>query len=125
MSPLVLSLVLAGGALGALGRYGVTQLFSHPRVDLPWAVFVVNVLGSLLGGLLLGLAQQAAVDPAVREVLFAGFAGGFTTFSTFSVETVQLAQEGRWRTASLSVGANLVLGLGAAAIGLALGLALA
>lgn len=124
MTPLLFGVVLAAGAAGALGRYAVTQLFAHPRVDLPWAVFAVNVLGSLLGGVLLGLAQADAVDPAVRTVLFAGFAGGFTTFSTLSVETIQLLQRGRMRAAALSVAGNLVVGLAATALGLAVGLAL-
>jgi len=124
MSAPVLLAVLAAGALGALARFGVTKLFARPNARLPWAVLVVNVLGALLGGVLLGLAQGDAVDPAVRSILFGGFAGGFTTFSTFSVETIQLVQEGRLRAAAASVGANLVLGIAAAAAGFGLGLLL-
>ncbi|MBN9605713.1 MAG: CrcB family protein [Actinomycetales bacterium] len=124
MTPALFLVVVAAGALGALGRYAITQLFAHPRIELPWAVFVVNVVGALLGGALLGLAQAGGVDPAVRSVLFAGFAGGFTTFSTLSVETIQLVRQGRMRIAALSVAGNLVVGLAATALGLLLGLAL-
>lgn len=86
----------------------------------PWAVLVVNVAGSAIGGVVLGLAQHAGIPADLQLVILTGLCGGLTTFSTFSVETVQLARAGRWRAATLSVGANLLLGLGACAIGFAL-----
>ena len=86
---------------------------------------MVNVVGSALGGVLVGLA----VDDAARVILLTGLCGGLTTFSTLSVETVQLilggqGQSKRTGTAVLSVALNLVLGVGAAVAGWALASAL-
>ena len=119
MSALVVVIALAAGALGALLRYGTTQLFARRGGTLPWAVLVVNAVGSLIGGLVLGLVTTHAVGADVQLIVVGGLAGGLTTFSTFSVETVQLVLAGRWRTAALSVGANLVLGIAAAVVGFA------
>lgn len=116
MSAAVIAAVLLAGALGALARYGVSRA-SASRGPFPWAVLVVNVVGSALGGAVLGLAVAGAVSPEWRLILLTGFCGGLTTFSTFSVETVQLVLDGKTRVAVGSVAANLVLGIGAAAIG--------
>lgn len=108
-------LVLAAGAIGALARYAVSLLFAGRQ--FPFAVLIVNIVGSALGGVVLGLAERAAIDADWRLVLLTGVAGGLTTFSTWSVETVQLVREGRWRTAFGSAVMNLVLGVGAAVVG--------
>ena len=109
----MIALVLLAGAAGALLRFFTLRL-----VRAPWAVLVVNVAGSFVGGLLIG-----ATTGDLRLILLTGFCGGLTTFSTFSVETVQLVMEKKVRTALLSVAANLLLGIGAAAVGLSLSLA--
>jgi len=106
----VIALVLLAGALGAVIRFLVARL-----VATPWAVLVVNMVGSLVGGVVIG-----ATSGDLRVILLTGFCGGLTTFSSFTVETVQLVLEGRARKALLSVGLNLVLGVGAAALGFAL-----
>jgi CrcB protein len=106
----VIALVLLAGAAGALLRFFTLRL-----VRAPWAVLVVNVVGSFIGGVLIG-----ATTGDLRVILLTGFCGGLTTFSTFSVETVQLVMERRVRTAALSVAANLGVGIGAAAMGLLL-----
>ena len=103
----MIALVLLAGAAGALLRFFTLRL-----VRVPWAVLVVNVAGSFIGGVLIG-----ATTGDLRVILLTGFCGGLTTFSTFSVETVQLVMARRVRTAALSVAANLVLGVGAAALG--------
>ena len=103
----MIALVLLAGAAGALLRFVTLRL-----IAAPWAVLVVNVVGSFIGGLLIG-----ATTGELRLILLSGFCGGLTTFSTFSVETVQLVMQRRVRTALLSVGANLVLGIAAAALG--------
>lgn len=117
-------IAIVAGGIGCVVRYLVTLAFSHPRVRLPWGVFVVNVLGSLLGGLLLGVATANPADAALRTILVTGFAGGLTTFSTFSTETVQLLLARRTAAAILSVAGNLVVGVGAAALGWTIGYAL-
>lgn len=112
---MIVAAALVAGALGALLRYGVTRAFRSNPARLPWAVLLVNILGSLIAGVAIALSYD---DPggAVRLIAVSGFAGGLTTFSTFSVETVQLAIEGRWRTVIGSVLANLLGGLAAFAI---------
>jgi len=113
---IVVAVVLAGG-LAAVARYGVSVIsarFSAPApLGFPWAVLVVNVVGSAIGGVAIGLAQAGVIPADLRLVLLSGVAGGLTTFSTFSVETVQLIETGRWRTAATSVLANLAVGLAA------------
>ena len=111
MSPLIPIAVLVAGSLGALARYGVTQAFGNAR--FPWAVLIVNVIGSAIGGTLLALVHVAGISPDWYTVIVTGFAGGLTTFSTWSVQTIQLISDGHWREAALSVGLNLVVGLGA------------
>ena len=106
----MIALVLAAGALGAVLRFLVSRL-----VATPWAVLAVNVVGSFVGGVLIGTTSGD-----LRVILLTGFCGGLTTFSAFTVETMQLVMEGRARKALLSVGLNVVLGVGAAALGLAL-----
>jgi len=113
MTPMLALVVVVTGAAAATVRYAVSLLLA-PRVA--WAVLVVNVAGSAVGGAVLGLAERAAIGADLRVVLLTGLCGGLTTFSTLSVETVQLLQSGRARTAFASVTANLVLGIGAAAL---------
>lgn len=110
---------LVAGAGGALLRYSTTLLFARLHDDLPWAVLTVNSVGSLIGGAVLGLVTIGAVDSDIQLVVVGGLAGGLTTFSTFSVETIQLALARRWRTVVATVGANLVLGIAAAVLGFA------
>ncbi len=102
MNPGIIAGALAAGALGAMLRYGVARSFRAHPARLPWAVLLVNLVGSFVAGVVIALSYD---DPggALRLILVGGFAGGLTTFSTFSVETVQLAIEGRWRTVIGSV----------------------
>jgi CrcB protein len=106
----IVVLTLLAGALGALLRYGVSR-----AVPSPWAVLVVNVVGSAIAG-----ALVATVSDDIRLVLVTGLCGGLTTFSTLSVETVQLVLDRRVGAAALSIAANLVLGVTAAATAFAL-----
>lgn len=99
------------GAAAAAVRYGVSR-----TVTAPWGVLLVNVSGSAIGGAVLGLAERGAVSDDIRLILLGGLCAGLTTFSTFSVESIQLMVERKWRVVALSVGGNLVLGVGAAAI---------
>lgn len=119
MNATVIAAALVAGAVGAALRFAASTLFARCS-RLPWAVLLVNAVGSLVGGVVIGMTQSGAIGPDARLVLLGGFAGGLTTFSTFSVETVQLALAGRWRTALGSLLANLALGLAAAIAGFAL-----
>jgi fluoride exporter len=113
MTPLEVVAALLLGAVGALARWGVTAAFAGRPARIPLAVLVVNVVGSAIGGALLALVDAGAVPDAARYVIVSGFCAGLTTFSTFTVETVQLVLEGRMRNAVASVAANLALGIGA------------
>ncbi len=120
MTPLVLIAVAGGGALGAVLRQ-LTSVSLAGRSRVPLGVLVVNVVGSFIAGVALG----APLDLTVQLVIVSGLCGGLTTFSTFAVETIQLVTAGKHRAALLSVGQNLVFGIAAALIGLALGMAVA
>ncbi|PRY68157.1 camphor resistance protein CrcB [Glaciihabitans tibetensis] len=100
--------VLCGGVASVL-RYLVSVLLGG-RGTLQWAVLVVNVVGSALGGAVLGLAESGVISTDLRLILLGGVAGGLTTFSTWSVETVELALTGKWFRSALNVGLNIVLG---------------
>lgn len=106
-------LVALAGAAGVLARYGIGQV--APSM---WATMAVNVVGSFLLGALVHAGRDWA--PEARDALGAGFLGGFTTYSTFSVQAVLEADGGRIATAALYVAASVVLGLAAAAGGYAL-----
>lgn len=106
----VLATVLAGGAASVV-RYLVARLWPVRPTRLPVGVLLVNVAGSALGGAVLALAERALVSPETSLVLLAGVCGGLTTFSTWSVETLELVNTGRWRAALYNVGLNLTLGL--------------
>jgi CrcB protein len=112
---LALALVtMAAGAGAAAIRYLVSVVLARASdaEGFPWAVLIVNVVGSAVGGAVLGLAAHGGVDPDIQLIVLTGVCGGLTTFSTFSVETMQLVRAGRWRAALLSAGLNLVVGLG-------------
>ncbi len=119
MSPWLLVAALAGG-VGAGLRYLVDRLLTSRRgVRFPVGILVVNVSGSLALGVLTGLGS--AVAPEASLVLGLGLLGGYTTFSTVSVETVLLAQRKRWRDAALNLFGTLVLAALAAGVGLVVG----
>lgn len=104
--------VLACGGAAAVARYLVALWFATDD-RFPWAVLIVNVVGSGLGGAVLALGSALSGD--VQLILLTGVAGGLTTFSTFSVETVQLVLDGRAQVAAANVAANLGAGLATAA----------
>lgn len=106
------------GGCGALARFGLTLLVAdrlHPH--LPVGTFAVNVSGAFLLGLLAG----AAVDGDARLLLGAGALGSYTTFSTWMVETQRIEEAGKRRIAIANIVLSIVLGLGAAAVGHAIG----
>ena len=92
MIPAFLAAVVAGG-IAAVARYLVVRAFGP--TPFPWAVLLVNVLGSAVGGVVLGLAFEGAIPAEWQLVTLGGVAGGLTTFSTLAVGTVQLASGGR------------------------------
>ena len=122
---MTLLMVCLGAALGAPARY-LTDRTVQSRHDtvFPWGTFTVNVVGSLVLGLLVGLASHYDVPAPVVAAVGTGFCGALTTYSTFGFETVRLVVDGARLYAALNVVASLLAGLGAAVIGFALGRAL-
>lgn len=112
-------LIALGAGVGAACRHALDRAVRRGR--FPLGILVVNLLGSLLAGLVAG----AAPGPAATSVLALGLLGGFTTASTFAVDVLRLHEEGAHRDAALDVGLSVVPGLLLAAAGLALGRLLA
>lgn len=110
--------IAVGGAIGSVGRYAADLWVGAPAVgSWPWATFTVNLVGCLLIGVLIG---RIAVDQrwaAWRPFLGVGVLGGFTTYSAFAVETVDLLGEGAWWLGMAYVAASLVGGVAAVAVG--------
>ena len=116
-------LVLLGGGIGSVARYLLSYFLTrNSTTQFPWATFIANGLGCLLIGLLFGYIQKNNVqNETLKLLLITGFCGGFTTFSTFSMDTVLLLQQGAWLKAGANVVLNLVLCLTLAWLGLKLG----
>ncbi|MEU1281017.1 fluoride efflux transporter CrcB [Streptomyces sp. NPDC005805] len=93
----VLGAVAVGGAAGAVARHGAEVLWPAPAGGFPWAVLGVNLLGCALIGVLMPLVAEdgRAAHPLVRPFLGVGVLGGFTTFSTYAFDTVDLLEHGR------------------------------
>ena len=118
--------IAAAGALGAASRHLLESFVNRHWGDaFPWGTFVVNVSGSFVLGALVGLfAHKLGVPMWLRAAATVGFLGAFTTFSTFTYETVRLADDSAYALALLNVVGMTILGLAAAAAGLLLGRAL-
>ncbi|WP_458111377.1 CrcB family protein [Arthrobacter sp. R1-13] len=111
------------GMVGALLRFAVDTLFAHrtdSRSHWPWATFMVNMTGSLIIGLSLGITGRLGLGPELQAGLATGLAGGLTTFSSWTTATVRLVSEQRFGAAALNVTANLLAGLAAAGVGIML-----
>ena len=120
MSPLAWLAFVAAGASGALARYLLDgAIVSRGKGLFPWGTFAVNLTGSFLFGFLTGLGLSHAFPSVLRVVLGTGFCGAYTTFSTFTFETLRLLEEGASNEAIRNVAGSLAAGLLAAAAGLA------
>lgn len=126
MTPVELVLVAVGGGAGAALRFVLDGLVKGRVVGSRFAGFpvgtlLINVSGSFVLGVLTGLGQAGTIPASTVAVLGTGMMGGYTTFSTASVETVQLLRSGKTRLAVLNGLGMLVVSVGAAALGLWIG----
>lgn len=113
------SLVFLGGGIGALCRHLVGLLaVRHFGLAFPWGTLIVNCVGSLLMGVLIGSLALRGGNTALRLLMATGFLGGFTTFSTFSLDVATLWQRGEALPAVLYISASVVLSIAGVFLGL-------
>ena len=111
--------IAIGGTLGCWARYAMTNLVQaiYGR-DFPLATLSINVLGCfLMGFLFIETLERMTISPQLRIGILTGFLGGFTTFSTFAMETLLLAEQGEAAKSALYVALSMVLGILAATFG--------
>ena len=121
MSPLAWAGFVIAAAVGAPLRYLVDGAIAERAEGVfPWGTFVINASGSLVLGVLTGLGLYHAFPKVPKVILGTGFCGAYTTFSTFTYETVELLEEGAVNEAARNAFGTLLVGAGAAALGLAL-----
>ncbi|CAM2363037.1 fluoride efflux transporter CrcB [Listeria seeligeri] len=112
-------LVGFGAALGAMLRYGISVFVkSKWQTNFPYATFFINITGSFL----LGFLVSSAIGPAWQLLLGTGFMGGYTTFSTFKVESMELKWKANYRVLFSYLGLSYIFGLVAAFVGMMVGI---
>ncbi len=101
-------LVFLGGGAGSIVRYGLAQLLHEPSKQFPYATLCANIAACLVLGFVAASALKGNVNDSVRLLLITGFCGGFSTFSTFSNETLLLLQQGKIFTALIYATSSLI-----------------
>jgi CrcB protein len=116
-------LVFIGGGMGAMFRYLLAGwIYRVIGSDFPYGTLVVNILGCFVIGLFLTMAEDRfLISPSVRTFVAVGVIGGFTTFSTFNFETLELLKDGAISLALLNIGASVGIGLSATWVGAIIG----
>lgn len=104
-------IVGAGGAIGAIGRYLIGLLPMNPENGFPLKTFLINVIGCFIIGIIAALADKNAVNPNLVLLIKVGICGGFTTFSSFALETEGLIAKGSTGVALMYVILSLVCGV--------------
>ncbi len=111
--------IAAGGAVGALARYGLGLALPHDSATFPLSTFLVNVVGGfLIGVVIVVITEWTTAHPLVRPFTVTGFLGGFTTFSTYAVDAEQLLAAGRVATALLYIAGTLAVAVAATWLGI-------
>ena len=111
-------LVFLGGGVGSMLRYGIGQYFASYDSNFPIGTFLSNILACLVLGILLGIQIKNNLSPNQGLLFMTGFCGGFSTFSTFSAETLKLFQNQQIGLALFYVGGSVICGLIAVYLGL-------
>jgi fluoride exporter len=117
--------IAVGGALGSVARYWFSGIIGRQFGEtFPWGTLLVNLSGSFVIGLLAALAEPGGrrfIGPTGRQFFMYGICGGYTTFSSFSLQTLELIRDGDWFKASANTAASVLLCLIAVWLGYALG----
>lgn len=117
--------VAAGGAIGAVSRYGINRLFHQLNpispTAFPWWTLTANLVGCFLAGVLYVGFDAKIASPTVKLAVMVGFLGALTTFSTYCLESLVLIEHKRYTAAGMNVVMSVVLGLIGVGIGLAVG----
>lgn len=104
--------IAIGGSLGAVARYGLSTFVYHTTSDIfPWGTLVINLTGSFLIGVFIELFDTTIIPSEWRSFITIGFLGAYTTFSTYTLETVNLFRDGELRLAAVNVFVNNILGI--------------
>ena len=116
-------LVFVGGGIGSVFRYLLAAwIYKVIGADFPYGTLAVNVIGCFVIGVFMTMAEDRfLIGPAFRIFFAVGVLGGFTTFSTFNFETLELLKDGAFALGLLNIGLSIVLGLSAAWIGAMIG----
>ena len=113
--------IAAGGAVGAVARYAVSgAVVRMVGGGTAWGTLCVNLVGSFLIGVLAATFEHANIPANMKILLMTGLLGAFTTFSTFSLETVGMLDDGRWTHAAANVGGSCAMGVAMVVAGMVL-----
>jgi len=116
-----LVLIVIGGAIGTIARYGLSgMVYRFVDSSFPYGTLAVNLGGSFLIGFIWGIFESEIIPPPIRNFIFIGLLGGFTTFSSYSLETINLLREGETKLALLNVLSNNIFGILLVFVGLLL-----
>ena len=115
--------VFIGGGLGSLCRFGLSQAIQGDMI-FPWATIAANMLASFILGMLFVLLNENDLPRSYALLLMTGFCGGFSTFSTFSLESYNLMESGQYLLAALNMFGSLIAGVLFVFLGIRVGLSL-
>lgn len=106
---LKLILIFIGGGLGSLSRYGISKIFDYRVFDFPLSTLISNTLACLILGMLLGIELKSGITNSTKLLIITGFCGGFSTFSTFSAESLKLFTEGNYGMAIINIFGSIII----------------
>jgi len=111
--------IALGGMIGAVSRYVVVLFFQQFfNIVFPWGTLIVNISGAFLIGVFVEMFSAVLVSPAWRLFILVGCIGSYTTFSTYSIETVNLIRDGEWQFAIYNILLNNILCISAVVLGI-------